>query len=111
MLKHSAGKAKVLVALFSLGFLFALMAAVVSACEDQKAEATASAKDYAEEMKWDVNAISCVNQDTDGDGYVSCTISVKEGEAKVDKHVECVGDTEFGCSTKSGCRLPKVKDD
>ena len=61
-----------------------------------------AAAEYAAELKIDVRAISCVGMDSDGDGYVSCTIMPKaEGSDPI--QVECTG-----VSLNSGCRFPKA---
>lgn len=54
----------------------------------------------------DVTVI-CVDQDTDGDGYVSCTVSERRAVGDVKLHpIECAA-VRQGCNANSGCRLPK----
>ena len=54
---------------------------------------------YAQELDLDYKHVSCSEQDSDGDGYVSCTVRNATGLIAI----ECAG---FGLYT--GCRLPKV---
>jgi len=66
-----------------------------------KGEAESQAATYAKEMDYDVKATSCVRQDTDGDGYVSCTIRLADDTTL---NVECAG----AYNLNSGCREPKI---
>lgn len=67
-----------------------------------KDEAQAQAQVYAKEMGYDVTNTSCVRQDTDNDGYVSCTLKLSSGDVL---NVECAG----AWNLNSGCREPKLK--
>lgn len=67
---------------------------------DQSA-AEKEAKLWANKMGMVDAAISCVKIDSDGDGYVSCTVLTKEGP----QAIECTGSLTFN----SGCRTPKFK--
>lgn len=60
-----------------------------------------SAREYAASLKLELEAVSCVKQDTDGDGYVSCTLKLADGEMK---QVECAG----AMNLNIGCRDPKI---
>lgn len=70
-----------------------------------KQEAEEQAWAYVEELgeKDQVEAIVCVNQDSDDDGYVSCTVKKKDGTKE---KIECAA--EYGPSLNSGCREPKL---
>lgn len=74
-------------------------------CGGDKAKATDSAKAWAEAMGITPKGVSCVDHDTDGDGYVSCTVSEasKDGGTKMHS-LECA----HSWSWNSGCRKPKL---
>lgn len=71
-------------------------------CEDQKVEATQTAKEWALQLGYNPTHVSCVNHDTDGDGYVSCTVRVKEQPQPIGW--ECTGWNRYN----KGCRTPKA---
>ena len=67
------------------------------------AHARGEAQRYASELGWDVQGISCAGSDSDYDGYVSCTVALKDGNTHA---VECAS----GWGATSGCRAaPLVK--
>ncbi len=68
--------------------------------DHEAAEETAFA--YATELGVPVKAVSCTGIDSDGDGYVSCTIMRHDTEAPM--MVECAG----AWTWSSGCRAPKA---
>jgi hypothetical protein len=71
-----------------------------------KGVAEDEAKEWAAELKLDVEAITCREKDTDGDGYVSCTIKTTDGQL-LEK--ECAGARSTGNMIRnSGCREPKL---
>jgi len=72
-------------------------------CRDHKAQAEKQAHTFAQQLGLEVERIVCVNQDSDRDGYVSCTFKLKDGETTA---FECVGDVWM--SSKEGCREPKA---
>ncbi len=92
-------KTKMILVVVALGLL--------TACPNwtgaHKAEAEKQAEIYAKELGIEIVAVSCVKQDTDGDGYVSCTL--KLDEAGTTKQVECAG----AWNLNEGCRDPKIK--
>lgn len=67
-----------------------------------RSAAEAEAREWASSMypRRD-HAVSCVGADTDGDGYVSCTVVVDGGDPKP---LECAGRWTWN----SGCRVPKA---
>lgn len=69
-----------------------------------KEEAVSQANIWVSEVGIKNAHVNCVNTDSDGDGYVSCTVSYKDnsGELKT-KAIECTG--KF--TINSGCRAPK----
>lgn len=72
-----------------------------------KEAAERSAKAYAEDVLPGYVGVSCVNKDTDGDSYVSCTVKDKDGSIVP---LECVGRQFFWQLVKNeGCRVPRMK--
>lgn len=60
------------------------------------------ARKWAEKMSLHPEGVECARQDTDGDGYVSCTISSKKSDGTMElTAVECASDWTMN----SGCRL------
>jgi len=71
-----------------------------------KSVAEQEAKDWAAELKLEVDAVTCREKDTDGDGYVSCTIKTKDGKLL---ERECAGARSTSNLVRnSGCRDPKL---
>ena len=71
-----------------------------------KGVAEDEAKEWAKELDMDLKSVSCVAKDTDGDGYVSCTLMMGDGSTKA---VECAGARGDGTWIRnSGCRDPKL---
>lgn len=70
-----------------------------------KDTATKEATEWAKEVGIENANVSCVNSDTDSDGYISCTIAYKDdkGDLKV-KAIECASKLSWN----SGCRTPKI---
>lgn len=68
---------------------------------EQTKAAKREARQWAEDLGLQVTGISCTDIDSDGDGYVSCTVALKDGQTK---QIECKGAYSFG----HGCRDPKL---
>ena len=66
-----------------------------------KLSATSEAKAFAQELDLDIEKVTCVKQDTDGDGYVSCMFKFTDGSLVP---YECAG----AMNLNSGCREPKI---
>lgn len=60
------------------------------------------ARQWAKELGVEVQGVSCVNQDSDGDGYVSCTVKRGNGELMA---IEC----NPSMGLEGGCRIPARK--
>lgn len=65
-------------------------------------EATSNANRFIQEMGMEVERVSCVGVDSDGDGYVSCTFKMKDGTMQP---YECAGWSWSG----EGCKVPVAK--
>jgi len=63
------------------------------------------ARDYAGKMGLQVQGVDCARNDSDGDGYVSCSLSIKQPDGSLKlQPIECA----VKISTNSGCRIPKM---
>lgn len=95
--------AEVMIVFSIVGIFLAIFASRgCTSGSETKAAATTDAKKFVAELGWDVSGIACADVDSDGDGYVSCTIAKKDG---TNEFVECRGAYAFG----HGCRLPKLR--
>lgn len=65
-----------------IGFIFHSCAGSQSTAEDE-------ARKYGTSLSLDVKGVSCTNRDTDGDGYVSCSISYTDNGKLSIMPVEC----------------------
>ena len=64
-----------------------------------------SARAWAQQMGIEAQSVSCVNMDSDGDGYISCTIAQKANDGTVKPiAIECAS----LLSPNKGCRSPKA---
>jgi hypothetical protein len=67
--------------------------------------AESEARRWSQQMGIEPVGVSCANVDSDGDGYVSCTVSSRRPDGKVDLHpVECA----VRVSINSGCRSQRA---
>lgn len=64
--------------------------------------ATRNAEVFIRNLDLEVKSFQCNGIDSDGDGYVSCTFSMKNGSTR---QFECAGWSFFN----DGCREPKMK--
>lgn len=91
-----------------IGILGVASALVVWGCvsatagEKQKLAAEAEVHTWAKALHLELEGVDCADIDSDGDGYVSCSVSVK-GQAVQD--IECRGAWSRG----HGCRKPKPR--
>jgi hypothetical protein len=73
---------------------------------DHTREAEKQGHAWGKELGLDVKAVKCAGSDSDGDGYISCTIveNLKNGETKL-HNVECAG----AYNLNESCRQPKLR--
>jgi len=60
------------------------------------------ARAFMERQTYKVLAVQCATLDSDGDGYVSCTVTVDDDGHKESEQVECAAELQFRAD---GCRL------
>lgn len=64
--------------------LFLLVGCVTTG--SRTADATTNAKTWASSMGMDIKGVACSGVDSDGDGYVSCSVNMTDGSIRA---VEC----------------------
>ena len=67
---------------------------------EQRRASEKEARTWAHDLGLNVERVVCNDNDSDGDGYVSCTLATKDGATQ---QVECRGAWSWG----HGCRVPK----
>jgi prepilin-type N-terminal cleavage/methylation domain-containing protein len=77
---------------------------VFRSCQSNTDTAEAEAMTYSKKLGLEVVGVSCTDQDSDNDGYVSCSVSHRENGKLTIQPVECAKKW----STNSGCRAPKL---
>jgi hypothetical protein len=94
--------AVVAIVLVVVGFITITIAGNFSGANKEEAEKNATS--FATELGLDVKHITCVNYDSDNDGYVSCTVA-HNNNGKVElMPIECARTFSFN----SGCRAQKI---
>lgn len=84
--------------------LLFLLIATVASCRGV-GEAENSAKSFADRRFEGHKGVECMDRDTDGDGYVSCTVFMPNDAIAI----ECATENlRAGCSS-SGCRMAMGK--
>lgn len=76
---------------------------------DNERKAKAEAQQYGKEMFGDsYQGVSCASADTDGDGYVTCSISVKQPNGTLEVvGIECAG--AWNINNNKGCRPQNMR--
>jgi prepilin-type N-terminal cleavage/methylation domain-containing protein len=84
-----------------------LIGLVFHGCSSSRGTAEDEAKAYAASMGIQIYGVSCMNRDTDGDGYVSCSLSVKDknGNPTVTP-IECASRWQIA---NDGCKVPVLQ--
>ena len=98
--------AEVLIGFFVVGIFGVGGTSMLMNCSGaNKAAAAEEANKWSKEVGIKDANVSCVNSDTDNDGYVSCTIAYRDnnGELKT-KAIECAAKLTWN----TGCRAPKI---
>lgn len=95
----------IVVAIF--GVLVALAGFGLKSCAGSKSLAEDEARAYAQSMQIKITGVSCMNRDTDSDGYVSCSMSVvgQDGKTTIEP-LECAARWTFN---NDGCKVPVMR--
>ncbi len=73
---------------------------------DQKPTAEKVALEFADKMMPGHGPLTCMNRDTDADGYINCVVQKQDG---TNVPLECTG-TQYGTIRPNhGCRIPSLK--
>jgi hypothetical protein len=90
----------IIVALF--GVFSVLVGMQVITCASSQGLAEEEARNYAAKMRLTLKGVSCMNRDTDGDGYVSCTLNVVEKDGSTSLvPIECAAKWTYN---NEGCK-------
>lgn len=74
----------------------------VTGCLEDRSSLEAEARGFLHALGYQVVGVSCTDRDSDGDGYASCTATVRDSPEPI--AVECASRWSF----TSGCRLQKL---
>lgn len=95
---------ELLIVLSIIGIVIAGIIHGFQSCSSQSGSAETEARNYATQLGLSVKGVSCTDRDSDGDGYVSCSVSHVENGKLTIQPVECA----IKWSTNSGCKAPKM---
>lgn len=89
-----------ILAAIAIGFVF-------RGCSSSRLAAEDEARAYAKSMGIEIFGVECMNRDTDGDGYVSCSLSTKDksGNQTVTP-IECASRWSYN---NDGCKVPMLR--
>lgn len=79
-----------------------LLSSLLFGCLEDPVKLQNQAKDFTKSMGYDFKGASCMNTDSDSDGYVSCAVNIGMQEPL---QIECVS---LYSIIRSGCRLVKI---
>lgn len=71
-------------------------------CLENPSDLETQAKEFGVSMGYDVKGVSCMNYDSDNDGYVSCAVNIGMQEPL---QIECASTYSI---LSRGCRMVKV---
>lgn len=96
------GVGLLIVAIFviTIGWLVVKGGTTLTGADQEAAEE--AARTWASDLGIELKGVSCAKMDSDGDGYVSCT--VRDGREQIHQ-IECTGLVTIN----SGCRQPKFR--
>lgn len=111
--KHSAVEGVVLLVIVAVLVIAVVGPAVVAGCGGSKTvqvDATQQATAYAAGMGYVNPHVQCVAWDSDGDGYVSCTVAFTQPNGTIGKDaIECAAGFNITGAMNEGCRTPKLR--
>lgn len=73
---------------------------------EEVAYARQQAKLFGEDLNYKVLGVSCATNDSDGDGYVSCTVRVAPDTRIV---LDCAYDKNSGIGKQTGCKEVRAR--
>ena len=79
-----------------------LLSSLLFGCLEDSAKLQNQAKEFTKSMGYDFKGASCMNTDSDNDGYVSCAVNIGMQEPL---QIECAS---LYSVIRSGCRLVKI---
>lgn len=83
------------------------MWSLVPACSSADVgKAEKAAKEYAQNVPDATGKVTCVASDSDGDGYVSCTVFRTKGDPVA---IECGSQKFCACNCAKGCKAAVAK--
>lgn len=93
---------ELIIAVAIIGIFVTLVGFGITKCSSSRGTAEDEARDYAQKMGMEIKGVSCMNRDTDGDGYVSCTLNVVEKDGKTSSvPIECASKWSYN---NDGCK-------
>ncbi len=98
---HGFTLIELMIVIAIIGVVLVIGGLFVTRCFFSGGQAEKEAHKWAASMGYDIQGVSCVDRDTDGDGYVSCTVNVKSNPQPIP--IECA----VSISMNSGCRVQK----
>jgi len=85
-----------------IGVIAAIVGFGITKCSSSRSTAEDEAREYASKMGMTIKGVSCMNRDTDGDGYVSCTLNAVEKDGKENPiPIECAAKWSYN---NDGCK-------
>lgn len=99
---------ELMIVVFVIGFIAVVILMLTGAsCGEWRGtgeHAEGAARTHAKKLDWKVKGIACAGVDTDGDGYISCTLVLEDGS---ERSLECASG---GMGIASGCKTaPLIK--
>lgn len=99
---------ELIIVIVFFGIIASIFSAGLKGCTDQSPHAQDEAKQFATEMfRLSDVKVSCMNVDTNHDGYVSCTVAGNDTQGRLTTvPIECATDTLL--ARNNGCRAVTV---
>ncbi len=96
---------ELLIVVAVIGVLIAIGGVAFTRCFRSQDHAEEEARTWATKMGYKVVGVNCVSRDTDGDGYVSCSMNATDANGNAASlALECAA----VLTNNDGCRFPKA---
>lgn len=95
---------ELLIVISILAVVCSLIGYAITSCSSNKSSAESEARKYAQSLGLEIKGTICMTKDSDGDGYVSCSISYLDNGKTSIMPIECAN----RWSVNDGCRATKV---